>query len=216
MFRDLGLPTTDGPPLTGSPGASTSMPPPSLPAARRAVPLTETTPLYGSYTPRSVPAFSRTVPSLGRPPVVTPSTPASTPRNISTPGGMNNVVRKIQQRLEVEYPGQVVPIAKILQSMLPEGYNITATIPGLPATPLGFEHADTPPPRPEFPAPRATAETEADYQARMDRHYRFHAMYLQEYQGYELRMKTRQHVRSLAKSSEKNIRKIADCVTQCT
>ena len=36
-------------------------------------------------------------------------------------------------------------------------------------------------------------------------------MYLQEYQGFELRMKTRQHVRSLTNSSEKNIRKIADC-----
>ena len=124
---------------------------------------------------------------------------------------MKTVVNKIQQRLEAQYPGQVIPIARILQSMLPEVYNITPTNLGLPSSPAGFEHADAPPPRPEYPTPRTAAETDAEFLARMDRHYRLHAMYLQEYQGYELRMKTRQNVRSLSKGSKKNIRKIADC-----
>jgi hypothetical protein len=105
----------------------------------------------------------------------------------------------------------MIPVARILQSLLPEGYNITTNIPGLPPTPAGFDAADGPPPRPEYPHPREATETEEAFMARMDRHYRLHAMYLQEYQGYELRMRTRQHVRSSAIGSEKNIRKISDC-----
>ena len=188
MFRELGLPTTDDSPLTSTLGASTSMGPPPLPAARPETPLT---PLFTSYTPRSIPALSRTVPTLGRPPVVTPTIPVRTPASVLTPERMKTIADAIEQRLEAKYPGQTIPIARILQTLLPEGYNITTDIPGLPPTAAGFDAADGPPPMPAYPQPQDAAETEEVYMARLDRHYRLYAMYLQEYQGYDLRMRTR-------------------------
>ena len=192
----------------GSAGASTSrrasMGPPPLPSAAQTLMLQRTMTNQPAVSLASL--ETRALPQVGTP-VTVPNTNPATLSSANIP----NVAQQIRERFEAQYPGSRIPVTRIMQSMLPEGYSIVNTNPMLPQVPTGCDGADDPPPRPENLTPREADEDEANYNARVDAWSRIHGIYLQQLKGYELRLRTRQMVRTEVSGSDKNIRKISDC-----
>ena len=194
----------------GKPGASASnratMRPPSLPRVSQILDL--------NTTLLNQPAVSLPPVVTKRPviPTFTPSIvpPANVPVTM-TDANIRAVAQQIRERFEAQHPRSSIPVTRIMQSMLPEGYKIVNTDSTFPQVPTGCADADDPPPRPESLAPRMEEEDENTYNARVDAWSRVHNIYLQQMKGYKLRMRTRAMVRSQISGSEKNIRKISDC-----
>ena len=111
----------------GTPGASASnraaMRPPSLPRVSQT--------LDTNRTLLNQPAISLPPVVATRPvtPTFTPSTlpPANVPVTM-TYANIRVVAQQIRERFEAQHPGSSIPITRIMQSMLPEGYNIVNKI----------------------------------------------------------------------------------------
>ena len=201
MFAEMGLPTV------ATQGASTSMAPPRLPASLGGNPAQRS---LISGTPLTMPpATAVTEAGLARP-IAAPRTGIPSTTEDAGPQ-LRTVAEQIRERFQAQFPGSDFPVARVLQTLLPEGYSVSRNDPTLPHVPTGHGCADDPPPRPENLAPREAHEDDATFNARMDAWFRVHSMYLQTLKGYKLRMQTRQMVRSNLTTHDKNLRKISDC-----